>query len=47
MKLAQAVDLIMAKIDEMDVECVDRFSEWFAYHLANFDFKWDWNSWYS
>ena len=27
------------------VECVDRFLSWFAFHLSNFDFKWLWAEW--
>jgi nuclear cap-binding protein subunit 1 len=28
-----------------DVECAQRFSTWFAWHLSNNDFKWTWNDW--
>jgi len=29
----------------MDVECVDRFCDWFSHHLSNFEFKWHWQKW--
>lgn len=29
----------------MDSECIDRFAEWFASHLSNFDYKWTWSNW--
>eukprot|EP01114_Cavostelium_apophysatum_P014517 TRINITY_DN3790_c0_g1_i1.p1 TRINITY_DN3790_c0_g1~~TRINITY_DN3790_c0_g1_i1.p1 ORF type:complete len:829 (-),score=226.89 TRINITY_DN3790_c0_g1_i1:25-2442(-) len=33
------------RLDQLDVECNDRFSTWFAFHLSNFDFKWIWSGW--
>ena len=32
-------------IDRMDVELLFRFSSWFAIHISNFDFKWNWKEW--
>jgi len=43
--LGQAIDIMFERLDSMDTECVDRFSSWFAYHLSNFDYKWNWNNW--
>ncbi|KAA8494967.1 Nuclear cap-binding protein subunit 1 [Porphyridium purpureum] len=30
---------------ELDAEVFDRFAEWFAYHLNNFQFQWNWEDW--
>ncbi|GAK67578.1 uncharacterized protein PAN0_019c5806 [Moesziomyces antarcticus] len=30
---------------EMDVEAVQRFADWFAIHLSNFNFGWAWKEW--
>ena len=27
------------------MECAHRFSSWFAHHLSNFDYKWNWSTW--
>ncbi|CAG8720387.1 3359_t:CDS:10, partial [Cetraspora pellucida] len=31
--------------DFMDVECCYRFWNWFAHHLSNFGFVWNWKDW--
>lgn len=31
----------------IDIECYYRFVRWFAFHLSNFDFAWEWKMWYS
>eukprot|EP01087_Luapelamoeba_hula_P018471 TRINITY_DN5951_c0_g1_i1.p1 TRINITY_DN5951_c0_g1~~TRINITY_DN5951_c0_g1_i1.p1 ORF type:complete len:819 (-),score=70.52 TRINITY_DN5951_c0_g1_i1:395-2851(-) len=45
--LAQAVEVLFERLETMDIECVDRFAEWFAYHLSSFDYGWEWNKWES
>ncbi|KIJ26031.1 hypothetical protein M422DRAFT_272943 [Sphaerobolus stellatus SS14] len=31
--------------DGLDVEMAQRFSEWFAVHMSNFNFQWVWKEW--
>lgn len=31
--------------DGLDVEVAQRFSEWFAVHMSNFNFQWVWKEW--
>ena len=43
--LAECIDRVFYDIRLMDRECVDRFAEWFALHLSNFQFQWNWQCW--
>jgi hypothetical protein len=42
-----AIDTLFERADMMDVECAERFCDWFSHHLSNFDFKWHWQKWYA
>ncbi len=44
-QFAEAVENLFNRLDEFDVECIDRFAEWFSIHLSNFEYKWTWANW--
>ncbi|KAJ2995348.1 Component of the cap-binding complex (CBC) [Globomyces sp. JEL0801] len=51
--LGRCIKLLFSRLDSaanpiggMDVECIKRFSDFFAQHLSNFGFSWKWNEWY-
>jgi len=43
--LAEAIRILYDRLEELDVECFCIFTDWFAFHLSNFDYKWNWNDW--
>ncbi|KAJ2311765.1 Nuclear cap-binding protein subunit 1 [Coemansia sp. RSA 2705] len=45
MVLETAVENVVARIASMDVECVNRLSNWLAVYISNFGFQWDWAKW--
>lgn len=44
-KLLTAVETIFQEAAEFDPETFDRLTEWFAFHLSNFGYKWNWADW--
>ncbi|CBY43696.1 unnamed protein product [Oikopleura dioica] len=43
--LALATELIFEKLDNITRPTADRFTNWFAHHLSNFQFRWSWDEW--
>ncbi|KAJ1902976.1 Nuclear cap-binding protein subunit 1 [Coemansia sp. IMI 209127] len=39
------VDNILARLKSVDVECINRLSNWLAVYISNFNFQWDWTKW--
>jgi len=41
----EAINTIFKNSDKYDVEILERFSDFFAHFLSNFNFEWDWSQW--
>jgi nuclear cap-binding protein subunit 1 len=44
-KLLTAVERMFQDSDALDPEVFDRLTEWFSFHLSNFQYKWNWAEW--
>ena len=44
--LGRGIKTLFDRLEHMDAECVYRLWCWFAHHLSNFGFRWDWDAWY-
>ncbi|KAK5166211.1 Nuclear cap-binding protein subunit 1 [Saxophila tyrrhenica] len=45
--LGRAIRFIYRGLDTMDLELAYRYTDWFAHHLSNFEFRWKWAEWTS
>ncbi|KAL5482194.1 hypothetical protein EMCRGX_G022489 [Ephydatia muelleri] len=45
--LLQTSPLVYSRLEKMNSVCLNRFARWFAYHLSNFKYQWDWSIWSS
>lgn len=43
--LGRGIRFLFRNVDSMDMELANRFMEWFAHHLSNFEFRWKWTEW--
>ncbi|KAJ1953696.1 Nuclear cap-binding protein subunit 1 [Linderina pennispora] len=39
------VENVFERLVNMDVECLNRLSNWLAVYISNFGFQWDWDKW--
>lgn len=45
--LGRAIRFSYRTIQDLDLELVHRFTDWFAHHISNFEFRWKWTEWTS
>eukprot|EP00177_Eucheuma_denticulatum_P005745 GFKZ01010478.1.p1 GENE.GFKZ01010478.1~~GFKZ01010478.1.p1 ORF type:complete len:919 (-),score=157.90 GFKZ01010478.1:1333-4089(-) len=44
-KLLTAVEAMFQDAALFDPESFDRLTDWFSFHLSNFEYKWNWSDW--
>lgn len=43
--ISNACETIYSRLDSMSIKSREKFEEWFAHHLSNFQFLWGWDNW--
>ncbi|KAF2158081.1 hypothetical protein K461DRAFT_310046 [Myriangium duriaei CBS 260.36] len=43
--LGRAIRFTFRSLADLDLELVHRFTDWFAHHVSNFEFRWKWTEW--
>lgn len=43
--ISNACETIYSRLDSMSIKSREKFEDWFAHHLSNFQFLWGWDNW--
>lgn len=43
--LGSALNALFHRLEQLDLEVVERLQDWFTFHLSNFGYVWPWVSW--
>eukprot|EP01116_Phalansterium_solitarium_P001523 TRINITY_DN11337_c0_g1_i1.p1 TRINITY_DN11337_c0_g1~~TRINITY_DN11337_c0_g1_i1.p1 ORF type:complete len:804 (+),score=301.82 TRINITY_DN11337_c0_g1_i1:137-2548(+) len=40
-----ALEVVLERIPQMEIQCISRVEAWFSHHLSNLDYRWHWKHW--
>ena len=43
--ISNACEIVFTRLNGMSIQARERFENWFAHHLSNFQFLWGWDNW--